>query len=56
MEDWEYSSFKDYTGLRNGTLPAIEFSKQLIEIPTNNEEFYNESYEQVAITKIDKLY
>lgn len=56
MEAWEYSSFKDYIGLRNDILPEIEYCKQLIEIPINKEDLYNESYEQVLENKIDDLY
>ena len=35
MEDWDYSSFKDYTGLRKGTLPEIVFCKEKNNIAIN---------------------
>ena len=42
MEDWEYSSFKDYCGLRNGTLCNQEKAIQLLQI--NKQTFYEDSY------------
>jgi len=32
MEDWEYSSFRDYCGLRNGTICNQEFAINLLGI------------------------
>ena len=42
MEDWEYSSFKDYCGLRNGTLCNQEMGIKLLNI--NKQTFYEDSY------------
>jgi REP element-mobilizing transposase RayT len=42
MEDWEYSSFKDYCGLRQGTLCNKELAIQLLNI--NMKTFYEDSY------------
>jgi len=44
IEDWEYSSFKDYVGLRNGTLCNKEFALEKLELPLNIKELYNISY------------
>ena len=45
MEDWEYSSFKDYAGLRNGSL----CNKQLAEKHCyySSENFMKESYREI---------
>jgi len=43
MEDWEYSSFKDYCGKRNGTLANKELAIQLLDLDMNT--FYKDSYE-----------
>ncbi|PZF73973.1 hypothetical protein DN068_06445 [Taibaiella soli] len=42
LEDWEYSSFKDYAGLRNGTL----CNKEMLMTITgyNVSTFYTDSY------------
>ena len=56
MEDWEFSSFKDYVALRNGTLPEIKFCKEKIEIAIAPEELLQESYEIISEEVIDKLY
>ena len=42
MEDWEYSSFKDYYGSRNGTLCNKQLAIQLLDI--NMKTFYDDSY------------
>lgn len=36
MEYWEYSSFSDYAGLRNGTLCDKEFAKLFIDYSESN--------------------
>jgi putative transposase len=42
MEDWEYSSFKDYCGMRNGSLCNKQLAIQLLDI--NMKRFYEDSY------------
>jgi REP element-mobilizing transposase RayT len=54
LEDWEYSSFKDYVGLRNGTLINKELACEILEI--NENEIYEESYKVIAEEKIKALY
>ena len=53
MEDWDYSSFKDYCGLRNGTLCNKELAVQLLDI--NPETFYTDSYQLVSDNEINNL-
>jgi putative transposase len=42
-EDWEYSSYREYAGLRQGTLPCKALAYQLIDIPQESEHFTHES-------------
>jgi putative transposase len=42
MEDWEYSSFRDYCSFRNGTLCNQELAVNILGI--NKKTFYNDSY------------
>jgi putative transposase len=42
LEDWEFSSFRDYAGLRQGTLCEQEIARSYLEI--NFERFDEESY------------
>jgi REP-associated tyrosine transposase len=42
MEDWMFSSFKDYVGLRNGTLSNQQLAFELFGF--NHENFYADSY------------
>ena len=54
MEDWEFSSFSDYAGFRNGNLCNQELARKLLGISLNN--FYKESYQVIAEDKINKLF
>jgi putative transposase len=42
MEDWEFSSFRDYAGLRDGSLINAFLAKEILEVDWEN--FYEESY------------
>jgi len=42
MEDWEYSSFRDYCGFRNETLCNKQLAEHLLNI--NMKTFYEDSY------------
>ncbi len=42
MEDWEYSSFKDFCGKRSGNLANKELAIQLLDLDMNR--FYKDSY------------
>ena len=43
LEDWEYSSFKDYAGLRNGTLIRKELAVKFCDY--NKGTFIKDSYD-----------
>jgi len=45
MEDWHYSSFRDYNELRKGTLCNKELAIQLLDINIKN--FYEDSYKSI---------
>ncbi len=53
MEDWEFSSFQDYLGNRNGTLCNYTIARELLGI--NNNTFYEESYAVIQDSVLDKL-
>ncbi|HKB44784.1 MAG TPA: transposase [Chitinophagaceae bacterium] len=54
MEDWEYSSFKDYCGLRNGTLCHKSLAIQLLDI--NIKIFYEDSYRIINDDDLKNIY
>lgn len=56
MEDWEFSSFRDYSGMRNGTLCNKDFAYDLIGIPNGNKEFYLSSNEFLDNSKLQKIF
>jgi len=53
MEDWEFSSFRDYLKTRNGTLCNYTIAKELLAI--NTKFFYQESYSVIKDSVLDKL-
>lgn len=54
IEDWEFSSFKDYAGRRNGTLcNQIEAQKYLT---MDFENFYQQSYQMIAEDKLKSIF
>ncbi|MDZ7807405.1 MAG: transposase [Gracilimonas sp.] len=56
MEDWAFSSFKDYTGLRNGDLCNIDLAKDLFKLPDEPGEFYKLSYQTIPDEVVSRLY
>lgn len=54
MEDWEYSSFKDYLKIRNGSLCNQDLAKNLIGFDESN--FMKESYSVIDNDKISKIF
>lgn|GEM_PF-2147619 len=53
MEDWEYSSFKDYAGIRNGSLCIKNLAFELLDLIEEN--FYKDSYAIISNELINKL-
>jgi putative transposase len=45
MEDWDYSSFKDYIGKRNGTLCNKTLAKELLDLDLTT--LFNDSYKVI---------
>ena len=53
MEDWAYSSFKDYCGLRKGTLCNQEMAFRLLEL--DKKKFYEDSYKIIGDDDIKNI-
>ena len=53
IEDWEFSSFRDFIGLRNGTLINKERALSLMELTKEN--LYNETYQLMNSSTINKV-
>ncbi len=56
MEDWEYSSFKDYAGLRNGSMCNKNLAYELIGMPRSNEALYKLSNEMLDARKLQNIF
>ena len=54
MEEWEYSSFADYCGKRNGTLCNGELAVKLLGL--NMKTFYEDSYKTAGINDMNDLF
>ncbi|OFX59482.1 MAG: transposase [Bacteroidetes bacterium GWA2_30_7] len=54
LEDWQYSSFIDYCGIRNGTLCNQKLAYEIINFDKEN--FYNQSYIAVEEQKIKNIW
>jgi putative transposase len=55
MEDWEYSSFREYMGLEKDTLCSHQLACDLLRLPENRDEFYHLSYGNIDVDKIKNL-
>ncbi|MEX0608638.1 MAG: hypothetical protein WD016_00070 [Balneolaceae bacterium] len=56
MEDWQFSSFQDYAGFRDGTLCNKTLAKELIQLPDEPKEFYKLSTETIPDKVMQKLF
>lgn len=53
IEAWNYSSFRDFIGMRNGSLCNLMLAKQLLDIQETH--LYEETYKTVSIDTIIKI-
>jgi hypothetical protein len=54
MEEWEYSSFRDYSGFRNGTICNKELAFKLLNLNNNN--FYSLSYSEIPVKNMLNIF
>jgi REP element-mobilizing transposase RayT len=55
LEDWEFSSYKDYCGLRNGKLCNKDLAIDLLHIPNSKKEFQKFSNQTIPEYHIQKI-
>lgn len=55
IEDWKFSSYRDYAGLRNGTLPKKELGIDTFNI-SNEQQFRKRSQQMLDIEKVEKIF
>jgi len=53
MEDWPYSSFRDYCGFRNETFCNRELTTRLLEL--NMKSFYEDSYKMLGLFNTENI-
>ena len=54
MEDWNYSSFKDYAGLRNGTICNRDLAFSLLGLERDS--IYTDSYKIINEDAINFMF
>ncbi|MFZ4402054.1 MAG: transposase [Bacteroidales bacterium] len=54
IEDWEFSSFIDYIGKRNGTLINKDLAYEIVNF--DKDDFYEQSYTVLGLDSINDLY
>lgn len=54
MEDWEFSSFRDYISLRTGSLCDQQLATELLDLDKNK--LYDESYKVIEPRKLKYLF
>jgi len=55
LEDWEFSSFKEYIGKSDLNLCNVDLAKKILLLP-DGDEFYKLSYSTINIELIQKMY
>lgn len=56
LQDWEFSSFPDYLGLRNGSLPNKRLALDVLDVPSNPKTLLNESMFSIEEGLINSFY
>lgn len=56
MENWELGSFKDYLGMRKGTLCNQQLAKELIDLSLDRGVFYQQSYAMIDPDKLSGIF
>jgi putative transposase len=56
IEDWEFSSYRDYAGLRNGTLCQQSITRLLLDLPNDPENFINLSQKVIDPQLLEEIW
>jgi len=47
LEDWHFSSYRDYAGLRKETICDQNFAQKMLDLPSTQEDFILDSYQSI---------
>lgn len=56
IDEWEYSSFQDYSGKRDGTLCNKTLTRKLLDLPGEVEKFKQFSLQTIPDDYVESLY
>jgi len=55
LQLWEFSSYKDYADLRNGSLCNLNLTRELLDLPASKEEFIRMSNRTIPETYLNRF-
>ena len=55
LDSWKFSSYKDYAGIRKGSLCNIKLGKELFDLPESNEKFIKFSKQTIPEKYLDRF-
>lgn len=56
LEEWEFSSYPDYAGFRNGTLCNKDLAGELLDLPKDREQFREQSCDLIGDSIYKKFF
>ena len=56
MEEWEFSSYRDYAGLRTGKLCNKEFAAQLLEFNMEDFKAYSKNFAEESLINTGRIF
>jgi hypothetical protein len=56
LEDWEFSSYRDYAGIRNGNLCNKKLASNLLDFPKNEDLFIQFSSKTIPDRFVNKIF
>ena len=56
LEGWPYASFPDYAGIRNGKICNVDLTRELLNLPSEKNEFIKFSYQTLSMETVDNIF
>ena len=56
LEEWPYASFPDYAGIRNGKICNVDLTRELLNLPSDRNEFIKFSYQTLNEEILDNIF
>ena len=56
LDGWLFSSYRDYAGIRTGKLCSLELTRELLDLPDNEQKFMQFSYQTLNEKAIENIF